>query len=424
MPRLLAIAAHLGGGRFLMTRIERALDELRTRGGIPLRVRLWDGRSFDLSPEPPVTVTLREPAVVADLIGSDLCTLAEALIDGRIEAVGPTLDIVRAGEALARAADSSRGSGLPRAVRRQWRHSKNEDADAIRRHYDVSNDFYALWLDREMIYSCAYFRSGDEGLDIAQRQKLDHICRKLMLKPGERLLDIGCGWGALVRHAAREYGVSATGITLSQQQFDYASARIGADGLADSCHVLLEDYRDHAGAGIYDKIVSVGMFEHVGIENFPTYFGVVARLLRTGGLFLNHGITSTDVDGRAVGLGGGVFIGRHIFPGGELAHLTKAVREIGAAGLEVRDVESLREHYALTLRHWTGRLEAAAGEACALVGERTLRTWLLYLAGCAHAFARNWVSVYQILAAKTDNEGLCPLPWTRAHLYIEEEEEG
>lgn len=413
MTRAFSVLASFLGARFVETRLERWIETRRSRGGIPLRVRLWDGRSFDLSSEPPVTVTLTEPGVAREFADADLCTLAEAIIDGRIRVDGPMDEVIRVGEALARSSGASSKTGH----RRRGRHTKEADAHAIRHHYDVSNDFYALWLDREMVYSCAYFRTGDEDLDTAQRQKLDHICRKLLLRPGDRLLDIGCGWGALIRHAAREYGAVATGITLSRMQYEYTQEHIRAEGLEDRCRVLLEDYRDHAGEGVYDKIASVGMFEHVGIANLPVYFGAVARLLKTGGLFLNHGITATNPDSREVGLGAGEFIDRHIFPQGELPHLALAISGIGAQGLEVRDVECLREHYARTLRLWTARLEERAEQARALAGERRYRTWLLYLAGCAHAFAHNWISIHQILAIKPDAEGHTAMPWTREFMY-------
>ncbi|HVC09993.1 MAG TPA: cyclopropane-fatty-acyl-phospholipid synthase family protein, partial [Burkholderiales bacterium] len=296
-------------------------------------------------------------------------------------------------------------------------HNRKRDSAAIRYHYDVSNDFYALWLDRNMVYSCGYFKTGAEDLDTAQEQKLDHICRKLRLGPGDRFLDIGCGWGALVRWAAAHYGVDATGVTLSHNQHALAEERIRAEGLQQRCRVIVQDYRDIPGEGVYDKIASVGMFEHVGLKNLPLYFGTVHRLLKDGGIALNHGITSIDPDSRSVGLGAGDFIDKYVFPHGELPHIGLVLREMAGADLEVMDVETLRLHYASTLWRWSERLEANLDRARALAGERRLRIWRTYLAGAARAFERRWVSIQQVLAVKSSRPQHNPLPWTRAWIY-------
>jgi cyclopropane-fatty-acyl-phospholipid synthase len=288
----------------------------------------------------------------------------------------------------------------------------------------VGNDFYALWLDRELVYSCAYYPGGDEDIDAAQRAKLDLICRKLRLREDERLLDIGCGWGALIRHAAREYGVRALGITLSARQAELARARIDAEGLGDRCRVEVRDYRDLPGDAWFDKVVSVGMFEHVGRARLPAYFRAAARLTRPGGLFLNHGIVQRREErGTLPGRLGawlwrrGRFIDRWIFPDGELVPLPFALRCAERAGLETRDVESLREHYARTLREWRGRLEASRDVAEALAGAATYRAWRLYLAASAHAFASGWIGLAQVLLARPDARGRVALPRSRADLY-------
>jgi cyclopropane-fatty-acyl-phospholipid synthase len=293
-------------------------------------------------------------------------------------------------------------------------HTKVENRDAVQFHYDVSNDFYALWLDDAMVYSCAYFENHDNTLEQAQQAKLEHICRKLILKPDELLLDIGCGWGALIIYAAKHYGVKAHGITLSQKQFELATARIKKAGLENQVTVSLCDYRDIKGASIYDKIVSVGMFEHVGLKNLPLYFSTVHRLLKPSGLFLNHGITH-DVEGWEKTLST-EFINRYIFPDGQLDTVSNIQRAMEQAKFEISDVESLRPHYALTLRHWVSRLENHHEDALQYVTESTFRVWRLYMAACALEFEAGEIGIYQILANKREIGQSC-LPLTRKHIY-------
>ena len=290
------------------------------------------------------------------------------------------------------------------------------DAAAIAYHYDVSNEFYSLWLDRNMVYSCAYFGDGSETLDAAQERKIDHILAKLRLRPGDTLLDIGCGWGALILRAAEKYGVKALGITLSRNQFELAKERIAQARFADRCEVRIEDYRDVAGR--FDRITSVGMFEHVGLKNLRGYFARIRELLADDGVALNHGITSTDPDSAESPFGGGDFIERYVFPHGELPHISLVLREMCAAGLEPVDVESLRRHYALTLEHWAERFEAAGAQLKAIAGEKRWRIWRLYLAGCAYGFAHHWVSVHQTLAVKARMGCDLPLPLTRDYMYM------
>jgi cyclopropane-fatty-acyl-phospholipid synthase len=268
-----------------------------------------------------------------------------------------------------------------------------------------------------MVYSCAYFKHEGDSLETAQLQKLDHICTKLRLKPGDKFLDIGCGWGALAIRAASRFGVDATGITLSENQHRLANERIREAGLEGRCRVLLQDYRDTPGEGTYDKIASVGMFEHVGLRNLPVYFSTVRRLLKEKGLFLNHGITTMDTRNRAVGLGAGEFIGRYVFPQGELPHLHLVVHDMADQDLEVHDVEGLRTHYAKTLGYWSDNYEARLAQAVESAGERTARTWRMYLAGCAHAFEQGWISIYQILASKQTKPGRAEVPLTRDWMY-------
>jgi cyclopropane-fatty-acyl-phospholipid synthase len=391
-----------------------ALSNLKKQVHAPVRLVLWDGREFALSDSPSVTVRLRDASAASILAKPSLLSLAEAYIDGRADLEGDVREAIRSAEAITR-------SRVPKLFDSRGptnaRHSKRVDREAIRHHYDVSNEFYALWLDPRMVYSCGYFHREDDTLEQAQLQKLDHICTKLRLKPGDRFLDIGCGWGALVMRAAEKYGVDATGITLSENQFRLATERIRAAGLQDRCRVLLQDYRDHPGEDFYDKISSVGMFEHVGLRNLPLYFGTVKRMLRERGLFLNHGITTSDTANRAVGLGAGEFIGRYVFPHGELPHLHKVVHDMSDQDLEVHDVECLRPHYAKTLGSWSANFESRLPDAVAASSERTARIWRLYLAGCAHAFEQRWVTIYQILGSRQAKPGRADLPLTREWMY-------
>jgi cyclopropane-fatty-acyl-phospholipid synthase len=405
-----------------MTLRERVLSSVRRRlgpDGLPLRLAFWDGAAFDLGPSPAVTMTLTRPAILRALLRGDVDRLAESYVDGTLLVDGRLQDILALGISLAERVGRNPWLRRLGAIlgKRRFRHTRQADAQAIRHHYDVSNEFYALWLDRHMTYSCAYFETGAEDIDRAQEQKLDHLCRKLRLKPGERLLDIGCGWGGLLRWAARRYDVSGVGVTLSERQYAYAQRRIAEEGLGDRLEVRLQDYRDIPGESAFDKIVSVGMYEHVGRANLPLYFATIRRLLRDGGIALNHGITTGDPEDASLGPPGGGFIDRYVFPGGELPHLSRVVREMARQGLEVLDVECLRPHYAETLLRWVRRLEAARDQAIALAGIERYRIWRIYMAGCAYAFDRGWLSIHQVIAVKPDASGLAPRPWTRRYQY-------
>ena len=400
---------------FLENRFQRALNRVYARAAIPIpvRIELWDGRRFDLAPDPTVTIAIPRLSALRYFISPDLNKLGEAFVEGHIQVKGSIHDIFNVAARLAQVATDRARARLHRVAR----HTRERDRAAIAHHYDVSNDFYALFLDRNMVYSCAYYRNGNDSLETAQTQKLDHILRKLAVKPGERLLDIGCGWGALIRRAASEYGAVATGITLSKNQFEYARERIHAEGLQDRCRVQLLDYRDVQGEGTFDKITSVGMFEHVGLKNLPEYFAKIRSLLKDSGLVLNHGITTSDIDSRWMGLGAGEFIDRYVFPEGELPHISLVLKEMSAAGLEVTDTESLRRHYARTCHAWASALESNGERALREGGEKRARIWRIYLAGCAYGFANGWMNVYQILACKAGITGGYPLPLTREYMY-------
>jgi cyclopropane-fatty-acyl-phospholipid synthase len=290
-------------------------------------------------------------------------------------------------------------------------HSKQRDRRAVTYHYD-SNDFYALWLDRRLVYSCGYFKSAGDDLDTAQEQKLDYICRKLRLRRGDRILDLGCGWGGLLQYAAAKYGVEAFGITLSVPQAELARERFREAGVSDQCRVEVSDYRDLDLSQQYDKLVSIGMFEHVGKSLLPEYFSRAWALLRPGGVFLNHGIAASATFVRK----GPSFVDKYVFPDGELVPIHRTLRVAEACGFEVRDVESLREHYMFTLRHWVRRLEANSDEARKIAGDVIYRVWRLYMSGSAHAFQTGRLNLYQTLLSKPDH-GESRLPLTREDWY-------
>ena len=397
----------------LEKRLEILAADLRSQN-LPLRIALWDGKAFDFGASPRATIRVRKPSALRRLIKPSLDALGDAYVQGELDAEGELDALIDSAARLVRHAGTkvSRLGQFLRSVR----HSRQLDADAIAFHYDVSNDFYKLWLDEHMLYSCAYFAEPGMSLEAAQMAKIDHVLRKIRLRPGQRLLDIGCGWGALILRAASAYGARATGITLSRNQYELASQRIADAGLADSCEVKLIDYRDVQGR--FDRITSIGMFEHVGLKNLRGYFSRVNDLLTDDGIVMNHGITSTDHDSGEVGWGGGGFIDRYVFPHGELPHISLALKEMSAAGLEAVDVENLRLHYAQTLRHWALRYENAEQEIRNMVGETRHRIWRVYLAGCAYAFEHAWTAIHQIVAVKAGHASAqYPLPQTREYMY-------
>ena len=435
----LGLAPHADVVSDLLKRVFRSFDG-------SLALRLWNGTTLRLgnaglnASAPPFTLVCNHPGFVRTMVlGRDPLRLAEAYFQGDIDVEGDffaalglknhlhsirlslreRLGAVFTAFRLREDADGRAGSGSQRSTLHGLAvkaHSKTENRAAISFHYDVSNEFYRLWLDAERVYSCAYFTRLDESLDQAQRNKLEHVCRKLRLQPGERLLDIGCGWGALVCWAARHHGVRAHGITLSQQQLDFARQRIQDEGLQDRVTVELRDYRDLAGNGVFDKVSSIGMFEHVGLANLPTYLATVRRVLRPGGLFLNHGITH-DEEGWNKTVAS-EFINRYVFPDGELDCVSNIQLGMERAGFEIHDVEGLRPHYALTLRHWVQRLEANRDAALREVGEATYRVWRLYMAACALDFEAGTTGIYQILASRR-NCGEWPVPLSRGDVYTE-----
>jgi len=382
---------------------------------LPVTLVLPDGGRIPLAPQAEVEILARTWRGLRALSSPAMGALAQAYVRNDIDFTGSARRVLAIAEGMV--GDITHGKDALTSRWRVWLHQRRSNRANIGYHYDVSNAFYRLWLDPNLVYSCAYFRTADDTLDAAQVQKLDHICRKLRLVPGERFLDIGCGWGALLFRAAERYGVEATGITLSQNQFEHVSAEIAARGLAGRVKVELRDYLDLPESVQYDKIASVGMFEHVGIARFPKYFGKIWRILKPGGFVLNHGITHNPTGTHSLGSGIGDFVEEYVFPGGELAHVARVIEGVAAQGLEVVDAEALREHYAKTLWQWTERLEASADAARAEVGEEKYRVWRIYLAGSAHAFDRGWLSLWQILAGKPLADGRLPHPLTREYMY-------
>ena len=398
---------------FFESSFEYAISRIFAKYPVSVRLKLWNGRRIDLAPSPAVTIIVPKASALRYFISPDLNKLGEAFVEGHIRVEGSIHEVFRVAEALARSVATTTRSSFHYITR----HSLKRDRKAIEYHYDVSNDFYSLFLDQKMVYSCAYYRSDNDSLEKAQEQKLDHILTKLIVTPGERFLDIGCGWGALIIRAAKKYGAIATGVTLSENQFEYVRKLIRTEGLQDRCTVELRDYRDLSGTEVYDKIASVGMFEHVGLKNLPEYFLKIRSLLRDKGLMLNHGITTSDTENRWMGLGAGDFIDRYVFPSGELPHISVVIKNMSRAGLEVFDVESLRRHYARTCHEWASRLESVRERASILVGEKRLRIWQIYLAGCAFGFTNSWMNIYQILSSNAKANADNPLPLTRDYIY-------
>ena len=383
-------------------------------------VRLWDGTNWEQqgTTEHRFTIVLNHPAALRRMFFPPTeRRLGEAYMFGDFEIEGKmyaAIDLARylwenwtwrdtlrfAPKLMRLPARASDANDQIANVSGQ-KHSVNRDKQAIQYHYDVSNEFYQLWLDEKMVYSCAYFADPDEGIDRAQRRKLDYICRKLRLQPGQRLLDIGCGWGALIMHAAEHHGVEALGITLSEKQLALANERIAAAGLADRCRAELLDYRNVDESRPFDKIVSVGMVEHVGRENLEIYFEKAYRLLKPGGIFLNHGITLLSAPLEALYEANDSFVQQYVFPDGDSQPIAYILDVASNANFEVRDVESLREHYALTLKHWLERYEAHEGTIVDMMSPMGYRQWRIYLAGARWVFESGYNSIHQALFYKS-----------------------
>lgn len=400
-------------------------------GEVAVRIEFWDGTAMGPD-DGPARLIVRSPDAMRRLVWAPgELGAGRAYVAGDIDFEGDIFALIRqlrpAGVKLrnelatvpaaikaARRLDLlSRPLPPPKeeARPRGWRHSKKRDAGSVSHHYDVGNDFYRLVLGESMTYSCARFANPKMSLDEAQESKHELICRKLGLhtRPGMRLLDVGCGWGSMAIHAAREHDAEAVGITISQEQADEARKRVVAAGVQSQVEIRLQDYRDVKGEQ-FDVISSVGMFEHVGSERMAKYFSVLRDALRPGGRLLNHAISSiggSKLPSRS-------FVYRYVFPDGELIDVGDVALAMEGAGFEVRDVESLREHYAETLRRWVANLQDHWDEAVNLVGEARARVWLLYMAASSVGFDDGGLSIHQVLGVVPDNEGRSRIPATRA----------
>ena len=404
-----------------MSAIAGALEQRLGSLSLPIAVVLPGGRRIGRK-DAAVTLRLNDLSPLAHLITGEVGKVGEDYVEGRVDLDGGMRELMAAAAELMPGDPTEPGGRAPAPLawvrhaawmaRSRLRHRPDADAEQIQFHYDVSDDFYALWLDPKRVYSCAYFRDHSMSIAQAQDAKLEHICSKLMLKEGDRFLDIGAGWGGLLLFAAEHYGVRAQGITLSKNQHAHVNKLIAERGLGGRVRMELLDYRQLDESEPYDKIASIGMFEHVGRARLPEYFAKIRRLLKPGGLLLNHGITAGGTRNHQLGSGLGDFIEKYIFPGGELLHVTHVLRETAAAGLEMVDTESLRPHYARTLWAWSDALEAQLGTAREVLersggaqsrnAERILRAYRLYLAGSAMSFEQGWISLHQMLSTKPD----------------------
>jgi cyclopropane-fatty-acyl-phospholipid synthase len=395
-----------------------------------LQVRFWDGSIWRPGSTSDFTIVLNHPGALRKMLAGNELAVGESYIFNDIDIAGdieaafrvadcllswqkrPLRDKLRLGAMVSKLPQT----GRPHAVTRPTNlrgpvHSRRRDQRAIGYHYDIAPEFYGLFLDSTMAYSSGYFRNAEDSLDQAQEQKLDYICKKLDLSAGEKLLDVGCGWGSLIMFAARNYGVHSTGLTLSAQQAAVARRRIAEHGLQNSCEVHLCDYRRFRAPVKFDKVASIGMFEHVGERLLAAYFNYLGDFLRPGGILLNSGIASSAMKQRR----GPSFVSRYVFPDGDIVPVSTALRAAERSGLEIRDVENLREHYALTLHHWVKRLEANATEAKRVTDDVTYRIWRLYMAGSTHAFRSGRIHLYQTLLEKPP--GTRTRPSTRENWY-------
>ncbi|HEX5311731.1 class I SAM-dependent methyltransferase [Aquabacterium sp.] len=413
--------------RFFLRQAERRLAALP----LPCAVQLPGGLRIGAS-QPMLQLMVRDVRTLMHLAQGVIGRLAEDYVEGSLQIEGQLRDLMTIAPALL-GIDPTQVPSTWRhrawqntrlAIRSFGSHSRDRDARQVQQHYDVSDDFYALWLDPRRIYSCAYFSEPTMTLSQAQESKLDHICKKLMLSPRDRFIDIGAGWGGLLLWAAEHYEVNATGITLSKNQYAYVNRLIDARKLQGRVRMLLQDYRDIDESHPFDKVASIGMCEHVGAKNLTAYFAKIRRILRPGGLLLNQAITSGSTEAAQLGGGLGDFIEKYIFPGGQLVHVSVMLAAMGKSKLEAVDAECLRPHYARTLWHWADALDAHLDQARRVLGARSesvIRAYRLYLAGSAMGFEQGWLSLFQVLGVREDDNRACAYPFNRSYMYLSAE---
>ncbi|CCF25152.1 SAM-dependent methyltransferase [Leuconostoc citreum] len=372
----------------------------------PIDVEFWDGEQVSYGEgEPIAKIILHDVIPIKDIMAHASLTFGEAYMDGKIDIQG---DLQKLVTTIYQSKDSFMNNSKFSKFIPKHAHTEKVSKQDVQSHYDIGNDFYEMWLDPTLTYSCAYFASEEDSLETAQWNKVRHILNKLHAQEGETLLDIGCGWGTLIFTAAKEYHLEATGVTLSQEQYDYVSQKIIDEGLEGRVHVYLKDYRELTET--YDHVTSVGMFEHVGKENLATYFEQVNARLVDNGTALIHGIT-----GQHDGAGVDAWINKYIFPGGYIPNIAENVNHIMQASLQIDDIEPLRRHYQRTLEMWTKNFHDVEESVIAKYGERFYRMWDLYLQACASSFESGNIDVVQYLLTK--GASATNLPMTRAYIY-------
>jgi cyclopropane-fatty-acyl-phospholipid synthase len=395
-------------------------ERLRARLDLPVLVRWKGGNGIKLGQfyRPALTVDVRNAKGATALLSPTLDNLGRAYVEGHIDVEGSVQDMLDLSHCVTDADIGAQSAGLAQRLLRKFvtafSHTKAQDKEAIQYHYDVSNEFYAEWLDPAMVYTCAYFENGDETLAQAQTKKIDHVLTKLGVQPGHKLLDIGCGWGALAIRAAQKYGAQCVAVTLSQAQVDLGTERVKAAGLEGRVEIRLQDYRDVQGQ--FDRIACVGVHEHVGLKNLPAYYKIIHGLLTPDGWALDHGITARIATAAERATRGGSFITQYVFPNGELPHISTVLSTMQQGGLEAVDVEGLRRHYARTLQCWSEAFEAKPERLRQLVDDKLWRIWRVYLMGCQWAFENDELSLFQVLCHRA-GQSAQGLPWSRRWMY-------